>query len=197
MTTVTNMPFITWVELWLVFAIQKMRHYLVGQTIYVISNVYPVRVFMTQLASMNWRLAKWALLLSQYNLHFKQQKSIKGQKICDLLAANPIADTAELYDDLPDKAHEVNSTCHQQVWQLYFDGASRATNIASAPGNSRISAGVGVVLVSSEKHVLPRAYSLIGKCSNNVAEYNDCLSDLVSPKSWGSNISRLLAILNW
>ncbi|ONK80346.1 uncharacterized protein A4U43_C01F16670 [Asparagus officinalis] len=31
----------------LVFAIQKMRYYLVGQTIYVISNVNPIRVFMT------------------------------------------------------------------------------------------------------------------------------------------------------
>ena len=31
----------------LVFAVQKMRHYLVGQTIYVISNVNPIRVFMT------------------------------------------------------------------------------------------------------------------------------------------------------
>ena len=48
----------------LVFAVQKMRHYLVGQTIYVISGVNPVRVFMTQPGSMNWRLAKWALLLS-------------------------------------------------------------------------------------------------------------------------------------
>ena len=48
----------------LVFAIQKMRHYLVGQTIYVISKVNTIRVFMTQPAFMNWRLAKWALLLS-------------------------------------------------------------------------------------------------------------------------------------
>ena len=97
----------------LVFAIQKMRHYLVGQTIYVISKVNPVRVFMTQPASMSWRLAKWALLLSQYDLHFKQQKSVKGQAICDLLAANPTTDTAEIYDDLPDEAHEVNATSHQ------------------------------------------------------------------------------------
>ncbi|ONK76037.1 uncharacterized protein A4U43_C03F23200 [Asparagus officinalis] len=42
----------------LVFAIQKMRHYLVGQTIYVISNVNPVRISMTQPAFMNWRFAK-------------------------------------------------------------------------------------------------------------------------------------------
>ena len=108
----------------LVFAIQKMRHYLVGQTIYVISNINPVRVFMTQPASMNWRLARWALLLSQYDLYFKQQKSVKGRAICDFLAENPTKDVVELYDDLPDETHEVNTTSHQQVWQLYFDWAS-------------------------------------------------------------------------
>ena len=48
----------------LVFAIQKIRHYLVGQTIYIISNINPIRVFITQPTSMNWRLARWALLLS-------------------------------------------------------------------------------------------------------------------------------------
>ncbi|XP_020253994.1 uncharacterized protein LOC109831068 [Asparagus officinalis] len=50
--------------------------------------------------------------------------------------------------------------------------------MVSAPGKSRISVGVRVVLVSPEKHVMPRAYSLIGKCSNNVAEYNMLLMGL-------------------
>ncbi|XP_020254136.1 uncharacterized protein LOC109831211 [Asparagus officinalis] len=83
--------------------IQKMQHYLVGQIIYVISSVNSIRVFMTQPASMNLWLARWALLLSQYDIHFKQQKSIKGQTIFDLLAINPTKDKAELFEDLPDE----------------------------------------------------------------------------------------------
>ena len=47
----------------LVFAIQKTRHYLVGQTIHVISRVNPLRLLMTKPGSLNSRLAKWALLL--------------------------------------------------------------------------------------------------------------------------------------
>ena len=140
---------------------------------------------MTQPAFMNWRLAKWALLLSQYDLHFKQQKSVKGQAICDLLAANPTTDTVEIYDDLPDETHEVNATSYQQVWRLYFDGASRAANVASAPGCSKISSGVGVVLVSPGKHVMPRAYSLTEPCSNNVAEYKALLIGLNFAKELG------------
>ncbi|XP_020249286.1 uncharacterized protein LOC109826677 [Asparagus officinalis] len=130
-------------------------------------------------------LERRALLLSQYDLHFKQQKSVKGQAICDLLAANLMKDTAELYEDLLDETHEVNTTSHQQVWQLYFDGASQATNVASTPGCSKISSGIGVILVSPEKHILPQAYSLTESCSNNIAEYNALLIGLSFAKELG------------
>ena len=36
----------------------------------------------------------------------------------------------------------------------------------------KIIAGVGVLFVSPQKHVLPQAFSLTTACSNNVAEYN-------------------------
>ena len=42
----------------LVFAIQKTRHYLVGQTIHVIFRVNPLRILMTKSGSLNSRLAK-------------------------------------------------------------------------------------------------------------------------------------------
>ena len=54
----------------LIFAIQKMRHYLVGQIIHVIFRVNPLRLLMTKPGSLNSILAKWALLLSQYDMLF-------------------------------------------------------------------------------------------------------------------------------
>jgi len=62
----------------LVFAIQKTRHYLVGQTIHVISRVNPFRILMTKPGSLNSRLAKWAILLSHYDMLFVPQKAVKG-----------------------------------------------------------------------------------------------------------------------
>ena len=56
-----------------------------------------------------------------------------------------------------------------QVWQLFFDGASRT----GPRGN--IVVGVGVVLVSPQNYVIPRAFSLTDSCSNSVAEYNALL----------------------
>lgn len=47
----------------LVFAVQKMRHYLMSQTIHVISKVNPLRLLMTKPSTLNGRLAKWTILL--------------------------------------------------------------------------------------------------------------------------------------
>jgi len=48
----------------LVIAIQKTRHYLVEQTIHVISRVNLLRILMTKPSSLNSKLANWAILLS-------------------------------------------------------------------------------------------------------------------------------------
>ena len=65
----------------LVFAIQKTQHYLVSQTIHVISRVNPLRLLMMKPGSLNSRLAKWALLLSQYDMLFVPQKAVKARRL--------------------------------------------------------------------------------------------------------------------
>ncbi|XP_020245394.1 uncharacterized protein LOC109823524 [Asparagus officinalis] len=119
----------------LVFAVQKMRYYLVGQTIHVISK-----------------------------------KAVKGQALADFLPNHLVSESSKLYEDLQD---EVTEACVTQeiilVWRLFFDGASRANP------NRGITASVGVVLVSPGGHVIPRGFSLIEPCTNNVAEYNTLL----------------------
>src|SRR5436853_959619 len=112
----------------LVFAVQMMRHYLVGQTIHVVSKVNPLRLLMTKPSSLNGHLTKWAILLSQYDMHFLPQKAIKGQAITDFMAENPASGLAKLYEDIPDEIAEVRvvqTTREDQVWQMFFDGASR------------------------------------------------------------------------
>src|SRR5256886_3233891 len=156
----------------LVFAVQKMRHYLVGQTIHVISKVNPLRLLMIKPSSLNGRLAKWAILLSQYDMHFLPQKAIKGQAIADFMAENPTPGSGRLYEDFPDESAEVHlaqTTLEDQVWQMFSDGASRVNPCGD------LAAGVGIVLVSPHHHVIPRAFTLTKPCSNNVAEYNALL----------------------
>ena len=108
--------------------------------------------------------------MSQYDMTFVPQKAVNVQAIADFLAAYPISETSKLYEEFPDDVAKANTTSSKsEVWQMYFDGASR-----SGP-HGQIIAGVGVVFISPHGHVLPRAFSLTEQCSNNVAEYNALL----------------------
>ena len=102
-------------------------------------------------------------------MQFLPQKAVKGQTVADFLVKHPDPKATKLYEDLPDEVAEVcltQTSFEEQVWQLFFDGASR-TGLRGI-----IIAGVGVVLVSPQNYVIPRAFSLIEPCSNNVAEFN-------------------------
>src|SRR4051812_48555718 len=114
------------------------------------------------------------MLLSQYDIHFLPQKATKGQVIADLLAEHPRSEPVILFEELPDETAEVHSTqANLSVWQMYFDGASR-----TIPRGGLV-AGVGIVLISPRDHFIPRAFSLIEPCTNNVAEYNALLIGLL------------------
>ena len=126
----------------LVFTIQKMRYYLVGQTIYVISKVNPLRLLMKKPSSLNDRLAKWFILLSQYEIQFLPQKVVKGLAVANFLAEHPDSRAVKLYEDLLDEIVEVcltQTSIEGQVWQLFFDGASRTGprgNVIAGVGGS-------------------------------------------------------------
>ena len=129
---------------------------------------------MTKPSSLNGRLAKWAILLSQYEMHFLPQKAIKGQAVADFLAEHPDPRAAKLYEDLPDEVAEVclaQTSFEGQVWQLFFDGASRAS-----PKGHTV-AGVGVVLVSPQKLRDPPGYLV------NRALFQQC-GGIQRPPDW-------------
>ena len=101
----------------LIFAVQKMRHYLVGQTTHVISRVNPLCILTTKPRSLNSRLAKWAILLSQYDILFIPQKAVKGQALADFLAAHPVPESSKLHEDIPDETFESNMISEDEVWR--------------------------------------------------------------------------------
>jgi len=105
-------------------------------------------------------------------MHFLPQKVVNGQAVADFLAEHPDLRATKRYEDLPDEVIEVcltQTSFEGHVWILFFDGASR-----TGP-RGHVVAGVGVVLVSPQNYVIPRAFSLTEPCSNNVAEYNALL----------------------
>ena len=73
---------------------------------------------------------------------------------------------------------------------MFLDSVSRTGLIG------KIIAGVGVVFVSPENHVLPRAFSLTEPFSNNIAEYNAFLIDLQLAQQMGYSTLKFIVTPN-
>jgi RNase H-like domain found in reverse transcriptase/Reverse transcriptase (RNA-dependent DNA polymerase) len=131
----------------LIFAVKKLRHYMLAHKIILISKVDPLKYLMTR-PMLTGRLAKWAIILTEFDITYTPQKAIKGQVLADFLAAHPIQDDSPLKCDFPDE-----ETLHIEegnpIWELYFDGASSIRPIAG-PGVPTVRAGVGLVFVTAE-----------------------------------------------
>ncbi|CAM8928971.1 unnamed protein product [Rhodiola kirilowii] len=148
----------------LVFAVQKLRHYMQAHTVHVVSKADPIKYILSR-PVLSGRLAKWAMLLKQYDLVFVPQRATKGQAIADFFADHPVPAEWEFSIDL--LGEDIFYIDVLPPWQMFFDGAVR-----------RDGAGAGVVFVSPKNHLLPFSFTLTQLCSNNMAEYQALLLGL-------------------
>ncbi|KAL0539564.1 hypothetical protein IC582_023780 [Cucumis melo] len=155
----------------LFFPIDKLRHYMQAFTIHLVAKVDPVKYILSR-PVISGRLAKWAIILQQYDIVYILQKLVKGQALTDFLADHPVLSNWKLCDDLPDE--EVLFVESMEPWIMFFDGAAR-----------RNGASVGIVFISPEKHMLPYSFTLGELCSNNVAEYQTLIIGLQMTSEFG------------
>ncbi|XP_074293723.1 uncharacterized protein LOC141620863 [Silene latifolia] len=104
------------------------------------------------------RLAKWAMLLKQYDLVFMPQKAVKGQAIADFFADHPVQQIGKFEMTSREKKFS--------MWTSYLHGKCTLTVFARKDG-----AGAGVVFVTPQNHLMPYSFTLTQLCSNNMAEY--------------------------
>ncbi|XP_012442093.1 uncharacterized protein LOC105767126 [Gossypium raimondii] len=122
--------------------------------------------------ALSGRMARWQLLLTEYDIAYVSQKSIKGSAIADFLASQTMEEYEPLRFDFPDKdlmyiSEKENNSSKEKSWKMSFDGASNAL------GN-----GIGVVLVSLEGDHYPLIARLNFFCTNNIAKYEACIMGL-------------------
>ncbi|XP_075101806.1 uncharacterized protein LOC142177234 [Nicotiana tabacum] len=103
-------------------------------------------------------LARWSILFNQYEITYTPQKVVKGQALADFLVDHPLPAEWELSDEFPDE--DILFVEELSLWTMFFDRSTRQK-----------SAGAGVVLVSSDRQILPFSFVLGETCSNNAAEY--------------------------
>ena len=60
-----------------VFATERLQHYLINSTTHVLTQADPLRYLMSK-PCLDGRAAKWVMLLQEFDLRFVRQKSVKG-----------------------------------------------------------------------------------------------------------------------
>jgi len=85
-----------------VFVTKKLRHYMLNHTTYVIAKADPLNYMMNKTYH-NARTSKWIMHLTEFDLQFISQNSIKGQVIADYLVEAPLYDNKPLIIELPNE----------------------------------------------------------------------------------------------
>ncbi|XP_070017286.1 uncharacterized protein [Nicotiana sylvestris] len=113
------------------------------------------------------RLAKWQILLTEFDIVYVTRTMMKAQALADHLAENPVDDEYQpLSTYFPDE--EVNSveliSENTHAWKMLFDRGVNAKGV-----------GIRVILISpTGQHYLAPA-RLQFFCTNNTVEYEACI----------------------
>ncbi|KAG9453148.1 hypothetical protein H6P81_006052 [Aristolochia fimbriata] len=156
----------------LIFAVQKLRHYLLAHSTNLISRADPLKYVMSR-PMLSGRLAKWALF-SEFEINFIPQKAVKGQGLANFLAGHPIPTKWEVSENLP--AKEIFYIEVLPPWRMYFDGAARKNG-----------AGAGVLFMSPNDDLMPYSFILSHCCTNNEDKYHAVILGLGMTIEMGLN----------
>ncbi|XP_058181223.1 uncharacterized protein LOC131299658 [Rhododendron vialii] len=124
----------------LVWAIKKLRHYLLAHQVVLVSQLDPIK-YLFEKPTLIGKLARWLLLLVEFDLKYMAKKSVKGRVVAEFLADHPVTEAEAEDFMIPDK--DILFLL-DDTWQLYFDGAS-----------NQFGYGIGVLLVSPKRFSYP------------------------------------------
>ncbi|GAU40248.1 hypothetical protein TSUD_219590 [Trifolium subterraneum] len=159
----------------LAWAAKRLRHYLINHTTWLISKMDPIKYIFEKVA-LTGRIARWQMLLSEYDIEYRTQKAIKGSILADHLAHQPVEDYQPIKFDFPDEEimYLKMKDCDEPVfgegpdpeskWDLIFDGA---VNVYGS--------GIGAIIVTPKGAHVPFTARLQFECTNNIAEYEACI----------------------
>ena len=134
---------------------------------HLISHLDHLRYLFDRLALVG-RLMRWLILLTEFDIHYVTQKSIRGSIVADHLASLPVFDGRAIDDDFPDENVAVVTSL--SGWHMYFDGAT-----------SHSGYGIDILLISPHGDHIPRSVRLAFSNRhpmNNIVEYEACILGL-------------------
>ena len=100
-------------------------------TTWFIAKLDPIK-FIFEKPSLSEKIARWQVLLSEFDILYVSQKAIKGSAIADFLMKKANEEYEPMSFDFPDEdlmtilQIEEEKTPEKDGWKMYFDGASNA-----------------------------------------------------------------------
>ena len=152
----------------LVWATRRLRHYVTEYSILLVSRLDPLR-YLFDRPVLTGRLMRWLVLLTEFDIQYMTQKSVKGSIVADHLASLPVSDDRPIDDNFPDE--QFVSMTRITGCQLYFDGAANQSGFS-----------IGILLISPQGDHIPRSVRLVfsdhHRLTNNIVEYEACITGL-------------------
>ncbi|WRX11763.1 Ribonuclease H domain - like 10 [Theobroma cacao] len=141
-------------------------------TTWLVAKLDPIK-YIFEKPFLSGRIARWQGLLSEYDIVYVSQKSIKWSAIADFLADRANEDCESISFNFPDE--DLMAVLHIKKdgpnelnpWKMYFDGASNAFEHE-----------IGAVLVSPNGKYYPTTMRLNFNCTNNIVEYEALIMGL-------------------
>ena len=162
----------------LAWAAKRLRQYMIRHTTWLVSEMDPIK-YVFEKPALTGRIARWQMLLSEYDIEYHAQKAVKGSILADHLAHQPIDDQESIGFDFPDEdvMYLKIKDCDEPLpsegpepgsqWGLIFDGA------VNHYGN-----GITTIIITPQGAHIPFTARLTFKCTNNEAEYEACIMGL-------------------
>ncbi|XP_065637870.1 uncharacterized protein LOC136071019 [Quercus suber] len=113
--------------------------------------------------ALSGRLSRWLILLVEFDLKYVARKTIKGSVVLDFCVENPIVGE----DGKEDFSNEDILDVVLGTRKMYFDG------VVNQYGNE-----IGILLITPEGSHIPLAIKLNFEATNNMAEYEACISGM-------------------
>ena len=86
----------------LVWASHRLRQYMLSHTTWLISKMDLVK-YIFEKPALTGRIARWQVLLSEFDIVYVTQKTIKGSALADYLAQQPLNDYQPMHPEFPDE----------------------------------------------------------------------------------------------
>nr|XP_033509502.1 uncharacterized protein LOC117274344 [Nicotiana tomentosiformis] len=151
---------LTWIS-------QKLKHYMSAYTMHLISQLDPLK-YIFQKPMLTEKLAKWKILLSEFDIVYITQKAIKGQALADYHAENLVDGDYEslttyfLDEEVLFAGEDIAES--YPGWRMFLDEAANFKGVR-----------IEVVLISKFGQHYPASPNIRLPCTHNMDEYEACI----------------------